>query len=466
MSVTFRVSAPCGFSEQVVFTMDYGAISLIPTALVLVLAIWSHRTLESVIAGALLAFVIMDGWLFIDRLGAVTVEVLSDDVTAWVLLVCGLYGSFIALLVKGGGSHAFGQLLTQRLSGKRSSLLATWFLGLVIFLDDYLNSLTVGATMKAVTDRFKVSREMLAYVVDSTAAPMCLLIPISSWGAYFAGMLEKNGAAESGQGIALFIEAIPYMFYPIVALLLVPLVITGAIPLLGRMRDAELRAESTGDLGIFEDPALAVESSERGGLSIFFLPMAALLLFTVVPEVDLLRGVMVGVLVTVIQYALLRVMPLTELLDTCIDGLKSMIPVLTMLVALFVFVEANRLLGMTDYVITVVQPFMTPVLLPVVVFATMSVVSYTTGSNWGVIAIAMPIAFSLAQAFDVSLPLIVGALLSASGFGSHACFYSDSTVLSAQGAGCKTYDHAITQLPYAVLGAVVAGFLYLAAAFV
>jgi len=207
--------------------VDYGAISLVPTALVLILAIWSHRTLESVIAGAIVAFLIMDGWQFADRLATVAKEVLADEVTAWVVLVCALYGSFIALLVKGGGSYAFGEWLTRRLRGKRSSLLATWVLGLVIFLDDYLNSLTVGATMKSVTDRFKTSREMLAYVVDSTAAPMCLLIPISSWGVYFAGLLEKNGVAESGEGIALFVESIPYMFYPLLAVVVVPLVIVG-----------------------------------------------------------------------------------------------------------------------------------------------------------------------------------------------------------------------------------------------
>lgn len=446
--------------------MEYGAMSLLPVAFVLVLAIWSRRTLESVIAGAILAFLIMDGWRFLDRLAAVTTEVLMDEVTAWVVLVCGLYGSFIALLVKGGGSYAFGQMLTRRLTTKKSSLLATWLLGLVIFLDDYLNSLTVGATMKAVTDRFRTSREMLAYVVDSTAAPMCLLIPISSWGVYFAGLLEKNGVADTGEGIALFVESIPYMFYPLVALIIVPLAVTRVIPLLGKMRDAEMRAETTGDLGIFEDPALAVEPSERANMSVFFLPIIALLFFTVFPTVDLLRGVMAGILFTVIQYWAMRIMPLTELLDTCIDGLKSMIPVLSMLLALFVFVEANDAMGLTEYVITAVEPYMTAALLPALIFLTLSVVSYTTGSNWGVIAIAMPVAFPLAEALGVNLPLVIGALLSASGFGSHACFYSDSTVLSAQGAGCRTYDHAITQLPYAVLGAAFATLFYLVAAYV
>ena len=444
--------------------MDYGAVSLIPTALVLVLAIWSHRTLESVICGAIVAFLIMDGWQFADRLATVTTEVLADESTAWVMLVCGLYGSFIGLLVKGGGAYAFGEWLTPKLQSKRSSLLATWLLGLVIFLDDYLNSLTVGATMKSVTDRFKTSREMLAYVVDSTAAPMCLLIPISSWGVYFASLLEKNGVADSGQGIALFIESIPYMFYPLLAVVIVPLVIMGVIPLVGSMQVAEARAEETGDLGVVEDTTLAVEASENPRMSVFFLPIAALLFFTVVPSVDLLRGVILGIMVTLVQYGVLRIMPLTALFDTCVEGLKSMIPVLTMLLALFVFVEANNAIGLTDYVIAGIKPYMTATLLPVLIFISISAVAYTTGSNWGVIAIAMPVVFPLAEAFDVNTPLMVGALLSAGCFGSHACFYSDSTILSAQGAGCKTYDHAISQLPYALIGAVGASLLFLATA--
>ena len=440
--------------------MDYGFITLLPTLLVLALAIWSRRTLESVLAGALLAFFIMEGADFLDAMAEVTLATLMSEDVAWVLLVCGLYGGFIGLLDKGGGSHAFGRALMRRIETKRGGLLATWGLGLVIFLDDYLNSLTVGATMKAVTDRFRTSRAMLAYVVDSTAAPLCLLIPLSSWGAYFASLLEQNGVAPEGQGLSFFIESIPYLFYPMAAILIVPLVATGIIPLVGAMRRAEEQAETTGDLGVFEDHALAVEETERGGMSVFFFPMIAMVFFTVFPNVDLLRGVIAGILITLVHYALWRVMPLGELLDTCMDGVKSMVPVLAMLLTLFVFVEANDRLGLTPYVIDAVSPFMTAALLPVVVFFTVSVLAFTTGSNWGVIAITMPIAFPLAQTFDVSIPLVMGALFSASGFGSHACFYSDSTMLSAQGAGCRTHEHALTQLPYALLAATVAAILY------
>jgi len=440
--------------------MDYGFVTLLPTLLVLGLAIWSRRTLESVLAGALFAFFIMEGIGFLDAMAEATLATLMTEEVAWVMLVCGLYGGFIGLLVKGGGSYAFGRAVMSRIETKRGGLLATWGLGLVIFLDDYLNSLTVGATMKAVTDRFRTSRAMLAYVVDSTAAPLCLLVPLSSWGAYFASLLEQNGVAPEGQGLSVFIETIPYLFYPMVALLIVPLVALGVIPLLGAMRRAEERAEN-GDLGVFEDNALAVQENARGGMSVFFFPIVAMVFFTVFPGIDLLRGVIAGILVTFVHYAVVRVMPLGELFDTCIDGVKSMVPVLAMLLTLFVFVEANDRLGLTPYVIEAVSPFMTPQLLPVVVFITVSLLSFTTGSNWGVIAITMPIAFPLAQTFEVSIPLVMGALFSASGFGSHACFYSDSTVLSAQGAGCGTHEHAITQLPYALLGATVAAILFI-----
>lgn len=441
--------------------MDYGFITLLPTILVLGLALWSRRTLESVLAGALAAFFIMEGLGFLDAMAQATLATLMTEDVAWVMLVCGLYGGFIALLVKGGGSYALGRALISRIETKRGGLLATWSLGLVIFLDDYLNSLTVGATMKAVTDRFRTSRAMLAYVVDSTAAPLCLLVPLSSWGAYFASLLEQNGVAAEGQGIAVFMETIPYLFYPMVALLIVPLVAVGVIPLVGPMRRAEELAERTGDLGASEDQALAVEENARGGMSVFFLPMLAMVLFTVFPSVDLLRGVIAGILFTFAYYALWRVMPILEVFDTCIEGIKSMVPVLAMLLTLFVFVEANDRLGLTPYVIDAVSPFMTASMLPVVVFVTVSALSFTTGSNWGVIAITMPIAFPLAQTFDVSIPLVMGALFSASAFGSQACFYSDSTVLSAQGAGCTTHQHAVTQLPYALLGAAVAAMLFI-----
>jgi tetracycline resistance efflux pump len=449
---------------------DYGALSLVPTVVVLGLAIWSHRTIESVIAGSIVAFVMTSQGDFLSALSDAALRVMQDENTGWVLLVCGLYGSFIALLVKGGGAQAFGDWVTRYVRGKRGSLMWTWALGLVIFLDDYLNSLTVSSSMKNVTDKYRTSREMLAYVVDSTAAPICLIIPISTWAVYFAGLMEKNGVAPQGQGIDVFIQAIPYMFYPWVAVLIVPLVILGVIPLVGRMKAAELRAETTGQVippgseNIQMDDTYEGGGGKPGGLSLFFLPIAALIFFTVWFDIDVLMGVMAGILVTLVQYFVKGVLKPSDMFDTLLDGLKVMVPVLTILVSVFIFIEANNAIGMTEYVIKTVAPYMSAQSLPVLTFITMAFVSFTTGSNWGVFAIAIPVVFPLAQEVGVSVPLMAGALFSASGFGSQACFYSDSTVLTAQGAGCAPYEHAVTQLPYALLAAVISavGFLLIA----
>ena len=447
---------------------EYGAISLIPTAVVLALAIWSHRTVESVIAGSLVAFLITSQCQFLHSLSEAALTVMRDDDTGWVLLVCGLYGSFIALLVRGGGAQAFGRLISRHVKTKRASLLWTWALGLVIFLDDYLNSLTVSSSMKRVTDEHRSSREMLSYVVDSTAAPICLIVPISTWAVYFAGLLEKNGVAEQGQGIEVFIQSIPYMFYPLLAVFIVPLVIVGVIPLVGRLKLAEQRAELTGQVipaGSehidIEDGIEECTAADNGGSALFFLPLASLIFFTVWFDIDVLMGVMAGILTTLLQYLLSGVLRPLEMFDTLMDGLKTMIPVLTILVSVFIFVEANNAIGMSSYVIGSVSPYMSAWSLPMLTFICMAFISFTTGSNWGVIAIAIPVVFPLAAEIGVSVPVMAGALFSASGFGSHACFYSDSTVLSAQGSGCASYDHAASQFPYALLAAGLSALGYL-----
>ena len=191
------------------------------------------------------------------------------------------------------------------------------------------------------------------------------------------------------------------------------------------------------------------------------MPIIALVGFTVWFEIDLLMGVMAGILITLVQYFVQGVLRPTEMFDTLIEGVRVMVPVLCILIAVFTFIEANNAIGMTDYIIRTVAPYMTVGMLPILTFVTMAFVSFTTGSNWGVFAIAMPVVFPLAQEIGVSIPLIAGALFSASGFGSQACFYSDSTVLTAQGAGCGPYEHAITQLPYALIAAGLSGVGYL-----
>ena len=441
-----------------------GIECLLPTLLVLVLAILSKRTIEPLVAGVILGLVILQPAEMLGNLTNVVLTVMADDTIGWVIMVCGLMGSLIAVLVKTGGAVAFGQVAAQRINGRKGALITTWLLGLAIFIDDYLNSLTISSSMKAVTDKFRVSREMLAYVVDSTAAPICVLIPLSTWSVYFAALLEDSMSLDAGEGLRVYIQAIPYMFYAWIAVLIVPLVALGRVPLLGAMRGAERKAAEAGD------PAPARNPSERANKGAgrklvlnFFIPLLTLLFFTWFLDIDIFKGVIVALATTLALVFYQRLLKPGEVFDTMMDGFKSMLLPLGTVVAGFMLKEVNDQLGLTPYVIDLVEPIMTPMLLPLVTFLTMALIAFATGSFWGIFAVAMPIVLPLAYSVDASMPLVVGALISASAFGSHTCFYGDSTVLSAHGSGCRVMDHALTQLPYALLAAGIAAFFFVVA---
>ena len=428
---------------------------LLPALVTVVTAILSRRPIESLLAGVFVGLLMLEPAAALSNFSSILLDVMMDETIAWIIIVCGLMGSLITLLMRVGAANAFSRALSSKAKDSKSALLYTWLLGLVVFIDDYLNALAVGSSMRKVTDKFKVSREMLAYVVDSTAAPICVLVPVSTWAVFYAGLFMNSGYAESGQGMALYISAIPYMVYPIVAVLLVPLVVNGTVPALGMMKTAEQRAAD----GIA--PQLVDEASEQSDANSdthnrvqiyhFVLPIVALLGFSIWYDLDVQIGVIMSVAVTIIMFGTQRLMAWTQMFDAVIDGIKIMLPALTMVVMAFVFKEVNDQLGLATFVITNVAPLMTPITLPALTFITMALIAFATGSSWGVFAIAIPIILPLADSVGVSIPLAIGALISASTFGSHACFYSDSTVLAAQGSGCDVMDHALTQIPYALI---------------
>jgi Na+/H+ antiporter NhaC len=378
-----------------------------------------------------------------------------SDTIAWVIIVCGLMGSLIMLLLRVGSVDAFSEALAAKAKSSKSALMYTWLLGIIVFIDDYLNALAVGAAMRKVTDQFGVSREKLAYVVDSTAAPICVLVPISTWAVFYASLFQESGFAEPGQGMDLYISAIPYMIYPIVAVLLVPLVALEVIPAFGPMKAAELRSAQSPlrQPATLTDEDNTQEPDREVRLYHFLLPLATLIGFTLWYELDVQIGVIASVTLTILLFGAQRLLAWTEMFDAVLDGIKMMLPALTIVVIAFVFKEVNDQLGLPNFVIANIAPLMTPLLFPVVTFLTMALISFATGSSWGVFAIAIPIILPLATSVGVSIPLAIGALLSASAFGSHACFYSDATVLAAQGSGCDVIDHALTQIPYALIAA-------------
>lgn len=447
-------------------------VSLIPTLLVFILAIWTRRPIESLVSGALLGLVMLNGWQFIGGFADTSLRVLTDEDVAWVILVCGFMGSLIALLIKTGATSAFTARLSKYVRSQKSALMATWGLGLLMFVDDYLNSLAVGSAMRELTDKFRVSREKLAYVVDSTAAPVSVIIPFSTWGAFFGGLLVANGVAPEGQGLEVYISAIPYMLYAWVAVFLVPVVIAGVIPDLGPMKKAQRRAQELGQM--VPPDAAHIEMANRSiqpkpgitpRMSLFILPMLALVLVTLWLDKDFLKGIYVTLFAFVIIVMAFGLLDLDETFNTVIDGFKTMIEPLGVLVAAFILKDVNDALGLPTYVVQQMQPFLTPDLLPVIVFATMGLVSFMTGSNWGVFVIILPIVTTLANNLGADMTLVIGATLSASTFGSHACFYSDATVLTAQATGCTPLQHALTQIPYALIAAAITIVGYLIIAF-
>ena len=430
---------------------------LLPALVTVITAILSRRPIESLLAGVFVGLLMLEPSAALSNFSSILLEVMMDETIAWVIIVCGLMGSLITLLMRVGAASAFSRALSSKAQNSTSALLYTWLLGLVVFIDDYLNALAVGSSMRKVTDKFKVSREMLAYVVDSTAAPICVLVPVSTWAVFYAGLFMDAGYAESGQGMALYVSAIPYMVYPIAAMLLVPLVAAGIVPALGMMKSAQQRAaEGTAPLPIDEgEEESLVDTEDRVRIYHFVLPIVALLGFSIWYDLNVQIGVIMSVAITIILFGAQRLMAWTQMFDAVIDGIKIMLPALTMVVMAFVFKEVNDQLGLATYVIENVAPLMTPLMFPALTFLAMALISFATGSSWGVFAIAIPIILPLAETVGVSIPLAIGALVSASAFGSHACFYSDATVLAAQGSGCDVMDHALTQIPYALIAAAI-----------
>lgn len=442
----------------------HGLISLLPTLIVVGLAVWSKKTFESLLGGCLVGFILLSPTNFFSSATDTLLQVMQDQTIGWLILVCGLFGSLIYLLTASGGTMAFSKYLLGFVKGRKSALLFTWVMGLFIFIDDYLNALTVGTSMRKITDRFKVPREMLAYVVDSTAAPICVLIPLSTWAIFISGLLENNGVATVGEGIAMYFKAIPYIVYAWIAVIVVPLVSVGWIPSLGPMRKAEKRAKA-GNLIPKGSESIDILTSQKEyknhKISHFIFPLIVLIGSTIYFDIDALKGIIMTLAFTIIYYALVKVSRLAESIRGIFNGFKTMLYALAIVVMSFVLKEVNDSLGLTHYIIEVVSPVLSKELLPAFSFVSLSLIAFSTGSFWGVYAIALPIIIPLAESLGSPIFLAIGSVVSAGTFGSHACFYGDSTVLSASASGCNNIAHATTQLPYALISGILSFSIYL-----
>ena len=443
------------------------AIVLIPTLIVLLTAIITHRPVASLIIGVISGILLHSPSNLLSSFSDISLEVMQDPQIAWVIIVCGLMGSLFYLLIATGGVEAFTHAMSRHANTRNKSILITWLLGLAMFLDDYLNAIVIGNSMKKVTDKFKVSRSMLAYIVDSTAAPTCVLVPLSTWAVYFSVILESTEYVSIGEGIKYYISAIPYMFYPIIALILVPFVATGRFPLFGPMKKEELMARNKKNEELKNENSVR-KNRQGSNASIwnFILPILMLILISCFYEIDLLKWIISTLLIILPIMLGLKIIDMNRAFDAILEGFKIMIPPLMIVVAAFMFKNINDQIGLPQYVIETMKPLLSPQLFPVIVFISMAFMSFATASNWGIYVIIIPIVMPLGVALDVPIPLIIGSVLSASSFGSHACFYTDATVLAAQASGVDTMKHALTQIPYALVAAIIASLAYIVFAFV
>ena len=323
----------------------YGIISLLPVLTLIVVALITKRTFESLLVATLLALIIgYKGYWFsalVEQLQMVAAE------NIWVLLVVGLLGGLVGVFEKSRVAMGFANVLSRFGTTKKKSLLAEWALSVLLFVDDYLNILTTGSIGKRLNDPHRIHRTMTAYVIGSTSAPVVVLIPLSSWSIYYASLIENAGAApEGGSGVLAYIQSIPFMFYPMFCLLILLLVIAGVIPLFGPIRRYQKQAEETGQLypetGPVEAESTAVEDADTtqrktGGMIDFILPILVLLVATVYFDIDVLPGIMIALVFTCILYIARKLMSISEFVDTVWEGFSTMISVLALLVIAFLF---------------------------------------------------------------------------------------------------------------------------------
>lgn len=389
------------------------AISLIPPVVVMAVAIWLKRPILSLVVGAVAGLLMLfptQPFELLNTFAEISTSVMQDETIGWLILVCGGFGSLIGLLIHTGGAVAFGRSASKLATGPKSSMFMTFVLGCIIFIDDYLNALSVGEAMKRVTDKYKISRQMLAYIVDSTAAPICVIIPISTWAIFFGSLLEDNKVAEVGNGVEVYMQAIPYMLYPWLAVLMVLLVTLKIMPAIGPMKKAELAAQNGTPMDMLPDVGVEAsashhhvqgqtvpagdqyavhsmeqefeDSNKQGKLRNFIVPMLMLIGFTIYFDIDVLKGLLVTLVLTIAFYSYQRLMPLGEMMEVMMNGFKTMLPAICTVIAAFVFKDVCDKLLLPQYVIENLTPYMTAQMLPAIVFLAMAILSFATGSSW------------------------------------------------------------------------------------
>lgn len=473
-----------------------GWMSLLPPIIAITLALLTKEVISSLMLGILSGTVIYACNMPVGFVPIAAVEttfkLMVTKLDANILIFCSLLGALVYVISMAGGTEAYGKWATKKIKSKKTALLATSGLGTMIFIDDYFNCLTVGTVMKPITDTYKVSRAKLAYLIDATAAPICIIAPISSWAAAVGSNLKATGAFESD--FTAFLATIPYNFYALLSLVMVVCVSLFNINF-GPMRTAELKA-ARGDLGDEDAGHREKPWVSRGKGHIFdmLIPIGSLILFAVLgllysggywgedstyhniaaafgnssASQALVWASFGAMVVALLLFVPRKLIGFRAFMEGSIEGIKSMMPANIILVLAWTISGVCRdLLQTPEFVRTLVAgDGMVGLFLPALVFIIAGFLSFSTGTAWGTFGILIPIIVPVAQAIDPQLVVVtLSATLAGSVFGDHCSPISDTTILSSAGAGCNHVEHVSTQLGYAIVvaiasivGYVVAGF--------
>lgn len=488
VAVIYVVNAAGGGQYQ--FAGTFWA--LVPPFVAIVLALITKEVYYSLFVGVVLGAVMASSVSFTGTLDMIVVDGLTEAVAgnAGILIFLVILGIIVALINKCGASRAFGQWASKNIKTKTGAALATFALGVLIFIDDYFNCLTVGSVMAPITDSKKMSRVKLAYLIDATAAPVCMVAPISSWAAAVSGCVTS----EKYSGIELFIRAIPYNFYSIFTFVFI-ITLTLMKFDYGKMKKFEETAELTGDLGkmdLSEDEEYVLKTegpsaTPKGKLYDLIIPIALLIIFCVwgllyngfgaIEEggfieafsntdayVGLPWGSILALVVIVVYLAARKVVTLEEAMDCVPKGFYAMVPAITILTLASSLKNMINTLEVSSFVETAMSNAQgLQWALPFIVFVVACFVSFATGTSWGTFGILIPIVSVIFPETSSLFFVGISACLAGAVCGDHCSPISDTTIMSSAGAHCNHINHVETQLPYAISVAGVSAVCYILA---
>ena len=461
--------------------------SVLPPVLAIILAIWTKQVILSLFAGIWMGFTLLNGFNPITGVTAGIdgiINVFTDPGDTRVLVFTLLIGSLIATIEHTGGVRGFVHFLESRRwvhNGFRAQLLA-WATGLVIFIESNITLLVAGSVSRPLFDRYRVSREKLAYLIDATSAPVCAMIPLNAWGAVIIGLVASSGVDNP---LEAFIDAIPFNFYAIAAIILSFVVIWKNINI-GPMKKAEARTQE-GQL-LWPDATPMVDVSEEQvedapgeipSAALMVVPIVAMiammpLALYITGDGNLIEGsgstsvlwaVIVAIVVAWIMNFIHGEHSVNELMKLFMKGAGGLLPIATILLFALALGDVARELGTGVYVANFVGATIAEPLLAPLIFLVSAFIAFSVGSSWGTFAIMIPIAIPIATTLGLPMPLLLGAAISGAIFGDHASPISDTTVVASMASATDHIDHVRTQLPYALVAAGFATAAFLLASF-